>query len=121
MFTGPSVLPLVAILGPTASGKSSLAVSLAERLGGEVVACDSTQVYHGFDIGTAKPSAAERRAIPHHMIDVVSPAEVFTAGGDPQPAPQRPAGFKRPPPLPLFYSRTRLYFPAPLVCLCPSP
>lgn len=72
--------PLVAILGPTASGKSALAVALAERFGGEVLACDSTQVYRGFDIGTAKPSAEERRGIPHHLIDIVDPATVFTAG-----------------------------------------
>jgi len=72
--------PLVVILGPTASGKSALALSLAERFGGEVVACDSTQVYRGFDIGTAKPSPAERHGIPHHLIDIVEPSAVFTAG-----------------------------------------
>jgi tRNA dimethylallyltransferase len=71
---------LVAIVGPTASGKSALGVSLAERLGGEVLACDSTQVYRGFDIGTAKPTADERRGVPHHLIDVVDPSEVFHAG-----------------------------------------
>jgi tRNA dimethylallyltransferase len=76
-----SLLPLVAIVGPTASGKSTLGVWLAERLGGEVVACDSTQLYKGFDIGTAKPSLAERRGIPHHLIDVLAPAEDATAGG----------------------------------------
>lgn len=71
---------LVVILGPTASGKSGLAIALAERLNGEVVACDSTQVYRYFDIGTGKVPAAERRGIPHHMIDLVEPEEVFTAG-----------------------------------------
>lgn len=75
-----SLLPLVAIVGPTASGKSTLAVWLAERLGGEVVACDSTQLYRGFDIGTAKPTVAERRGIPHHLIDVLEPEETSTAG-----------------------------------------
>ncbi len=73
-------VPLVVILGPTASGKSALGVHVAERWGGEVVACDSTQVYRGFDIGTAKPDAAERRAIPHHLVDVIEPEEQFTAG-----------------------------------------
>jgi tRNA dimethylallyltransferase len=73
--------PLVAIVGPTASGKSALGVWLAERLGGEVVACDSTQLYRGFDIGTAKPSLSERRGIPHHLIDVLGPEEEATAGG----------------------------------------
>jgi tRNA dimethylallyltransferase len=121
MFTGPSVLPLVAILGPTASGKSSLAVSLAERLGGEVVACDSTQVYHGFDIGTAKPSAAERRAIPHHMIDVVSPAEVFTAGEYRKRALEVLADLSRRHQLPIFTVGTGLYFRALMEGLADAP
>jgi tRNA dimethylallyltransferase len=73
--------PLVVILGPTASGKSTLAVCLAEQIGGEVIACDSTQLYKGFDIGTAKPSLAERRGVPHHLIDVLRPTESATAGG----------------------------------------
>ncbi|HKV03916.1 MAG TPA: tRNA (adenosine(37)-N6)-dimethylallyltransferase MiaA [Candidatus Acidoferrales bacterium] len=71
---------LVVILGPTASGKSALAITLAEQLGGEVLACDSTQVYRHFDIGTGKVPAAEQRGIPHHLIDLVEPDEVFTAG-----------------------------------------
>jgi tRNA dimethylallyltransferase len=72
---------LVAIVGPTASGKSALGVWLAERLSGEVVACDSTQLYRGFDVGTAKPRVSERRDIPHHLIDVLGPEEPATAGG----------------------------------------
>src|ERR1700683_4498477 len=72
--------PLVAIVGPTASGKSSLGVCLAERLNGEILACDSTQVYRGFDVGTAKPSAGERREVPHHLLDLLEPHELFTAG-----------------------------------------
>ena len=71
---------LVVIVGPTASGKSALAITLAERLNGEVVACDSTQVYRYFDIGTGKVPAAERRGIRHHLIDLAEPDEVFTAG-----------------------------------------
>jgi tRNA dimethylallyltransferase len=74
-------LPLVVIVGSTASGKSTLAVWLALRLGGEVVACDSTQMYRGFDIGTAKPSAGERQGVPHHMVDLLDPSEDATAGG----------------------------------------
>ena len=73
-------LPLVAILGPTASGKSALALWLAQRLPAEIVACDSTQLYRGFDIGTAKPGVAERHAVPHHLLDVLSPEEPATAG-----------------------------------------
>ena len=72
--------PLVAVVGPTASGKSALAVELAERLGGEVINTDSMQVYRGFDIGTAKPSQAERRRVPHHLIDVADPTEDYSAG-----------------------------------------
>jgi tRNA dimethylallyltransferase len=75
------LLPLVAVVGPTASGKSSLGVWLAGEVGGEVMASDSTQLYKGFDIGTAKPAPAERREIPHHLIDVLKPEEEATAGG----------------------------------------
>jgi tRNA dimethylallyltransferase len=71
----------VALVGPTASGKSTLGVWLAEQFGGEVLACDSTQLYRGFDIGTAKPGQAERRGVPHHLIDVLTPTEDATAGG----------------------------------------
>jgi tRNA dimethylallyltransferase len=71
---------LIVILGPTASGKSALAISLAEALNGEIVCCDSTQVYRHFDIGTGKVPPGERRGIPHHMMDLVEPHEIFTAG-----------------------------------------
>lgn len=81
MTTDKSIAPLIVILGPTASGKSTLGVWLAERIGGEIVACDSTQLYKGFDIGTAKPSLVERRGVPHHLIDVLDPSEPATAGG----------------------------------------
>jgi len=74
-------LPLLVIVGPTASGKSTLAVWLAERLDGEVVACDSTQLYRGFNIGTAKPTEEERRGIPHHLLDVLDGTDASTAGG----------------------------------------
>jgi tRNA dimethylallyltransferase len=80
MTDNKPILPLVAIVGPTASGKSALGVWLAEQFAGEVVVCDSTQLYRGFDIGTAKPNPSERRNIPHHLIDVLDPAEEVTAG-----------------------------------------
>jgi tRNA dimethylallyltransferase len=70
---------LVAILGPTATGKSALGIALAGRFGGEIVSCDSTAVYRGFDIGTDKVPAGEQRGIPHHMIDVASPTEEYSA------------------------------------------
>jgi tRNA dimethylallyltransferase len=72
--------PLVAIVGPTASGKSALALTVAGRLRGEVVNFDSVQVYRGFDIGSGKLSVAERRGILHHLVDIVEPHQVFTAG-----------------------------------------
>ena len=67
------------MLGPTASGKSALGLSLAERFGGEILNCDSTAVYRGFDIGTDKVAADEQRGIPHHLIDIADPIEVYTA------------------------------------------
>jgi tRNA dimethylallyltransferase len=70
---------VVAILGPTATGKSALALALAERYGGEIINCDSTAVYRGFDIGTDKIAPADRRGIPHHLIDIVDPVEEYTA------------------------------------------
>jgi tRNA dimethylallyltransferase len=70
---------LIAILGATAVGKSALGIALAGRLGGEVVSCDSTAVYRGFDIGTDKVPHHERRGVPHHMIDVADPTEEYSA------------------------------------------
>jgi len=69
-----------ALLGPTASGKSTLALELAERLPLEIVSLDSAQVYRGMDIGTAKPSAAERHRVPHHLIDVIDPDRAYSTG-----------------------------------------
>jgi tRNA dimethylallyltransferase len=80
-FSGDAAdLPLVAVAGPTGSGKSDLAVAMATEFGGEVVNCDSLQVYRHFDLGTAKLALPDRRGIPHHLIDIVDPDEVFTAG-----------------------------------------
>ncbi len=66
---------IAVIAGPTASGKTELSLTLAERFNGEIVSADSMQIYRGMDIGTAKPSAAEQRRIPHHMLDVAEPGE----------------------------------------------
>ncbi len=73
-------LPLVVIAGPTASGKSDLALAIAEQFEGEIVSCDSMQVYRGFDIGTAKLAIGQRRAIPHHLLDIREPEATFSAG-----------------------------------------
>ncbi len=72
--------PLIALLGPTGSGKSEVALRLAARFGGEIVSCDSVQVFRFFNIGTAKTPLEDRRGIPHHLIDALNPDEVFTAG-----------------------------------------
>ena len=70
---------LLCLVGPTASGKSALALRLAEQLGGEIVSADSMQIYRGFDIGTGKPTAAERALVPHHLLDVAEPLEYWDA------------------------------------------
>jgi tRNA dimethylallyltransferase len=71
---------VLAIVGATATGKSALAMELAERLRGEIVNADALQVYRGFDIGTAKPSLADRERVPHHLIDILEPDETYSAG-----------------------------------------
>jgi tRNA dimethylallyltransferase len=73
------VRPLVAVLGPTATGKSALGIAIAEKFNGEIVNCDSTAVYRGFDIGTDKVPFDERRGIPHHLIDIADPTDEYTA------------------------------------------
>ncbi|WP_238325851.1 tRNA (adenosine(37)-N6)-dimethylallyltransferase MiaA [Bryobacter aggregatus] len=75
-----SISPLLAVVGPTASGKSALALHLACQFDGEIVNCDSLQIYKGMDIGTAKPALDERSVVPHHLFDIRTPSEVFTAG-----------------------------------------
>ena len=71
--------PLIAIVGPTGAGKSALALRLGRAYGGEIVSCDSLQVYRGLDIGSAKATAEERREVPHHLLDVVDPDQDFSA------------------------------------------
>jgi tRNA dimethylallyltransferase len=77
--SGPQPLAIL-LLGPTGSGKTALSLALAREFGGEIVSCDSVAVYRGMDIGSAKPSRAERAQIPHHLIDVADPDQLFTAG-----------------------------------------
>jgi tRNA dimethylallyltransferase len=71
--------PLIAILGPTATGKSALGIALAERFNGEIINCDSTAVYRGFDIGTDKVPVAQRRGVAHHLVDIADPTDEYTA------------------------------------------
>lgn len=120
-MNGLAELPLVAIVGPTASGKSALGVWLAERLNGEVVACDSTQLYRGFDIGTAKPSREERRGVAHHLLDVLDGDAEATAGGYRERAIQVLKELRGREKLPIFTVGTGLYLRALLEGLADVP
>src|SRR5436305_1232916 len=75
----PNQSPVVVVLGETGSGKTALGIKIAKQYNGEIISADSRTVYRGMDIGTAKPSLAERQGIPHHGFDLVSPGEHFTA------------------------------------------
>ncbi|MFZ0885596.1 MAG: tRNA (adenosine(37)-N6)-dimethylallyltransferase MiaA [Candidatus Acidiferrales bacterium] len=112
---------LVVILGPTAAGKSALGISLAERLDGEILVCDSTQVYRRFDIGTAKVPIAEQRGIPHHLVDLVEPIEVFTAGEYRRRALEVLDGLRRREKAPVLTAGTGLYLRALLEGLAEAP
>ncbi|MEJ2007836.1 MAG: tRNA (adenosine(37)-N6)-dimethylallyltransferase MiaA [Acidobacteriota bacterium] len=113
--------PLIAIAGPTAAGKSELALYLAERLGGEVVNYDSVQLYRGFDIGTGKLLQDERRGIPHHLIDCLDPAEAFTAGDFRREALSVLDGIRERGNLPVLAGGTGLYLRALLLGLFEGP
>ncbi|HEY7125402.1 MAG TPA: tRNA (adenosine(37)-N6)-dimethylallyltransferase MiaA [Ktedonobacterales bacterium] len=76
--SSPARVPLLVLAGPTATGKTGLAIALARRLGGEIVSADSRQIYRGMDIGTAKPTPEQRALVPHHLLDVVAPDESYT-------------------------------------------
>src|SRR5437867_12483980 len=112
---------LVCIVGPTASGKSALALDLAERLGGEIVSADSRQVYRDLEIGTAKPTAAERARVPHHCLDLVAPGEAFDAARFRDAARAAIADIARRGPAALAVGGTGLYVRALLRGLCPAP
>jgi tRNA dimethylallyltransferase len=115
------VSPLVAILGPTASGKSELALAVAERFGGEIVNYDSIQVYRHFNIGAAKLREAERRGIPHHLIDILEPDEVFTAGEFARRAAEVVRAIRDRGRLPVLAGGTGFYLRALLEGLFPGP
>ncbi len=121
----PSAAPsdplLLVILGPTASGKSSLALALAREFDGEIVSCDSVAVYRDFEIGTAKPTRADRELIPHHLIDVANPAEPFTAGEYARQARAAIADISSRGKLPIVVGGTGLYLRALLEGLFPGP
>jgi tRNA dimethylallyltransferase len=118
----PGNLPrLLVLLGPTASGKSALAIRLAQTFSGEVVACDSTQVYRHFDIGTGKVSKSEQGGIAHWMIDMVEPDRVFTAGDYRRDAEKILQGIRDRGKLPIVTAGTGLYLRALLEGLAEAP
>ena len=103
---------VVAILGPTASGKSELGLALAERLSGEIVCCDSVQVYRGMDIGTGKPTREEQTRCPHHLLDIVDPGEPFHAAAWAERARTTLDNIHRRSRTPIIVGGTGLYFRA---------
>jgi tRNA dimethylallyltransferase len=106
------MIPAVLIMGPTASGKSALAVALAERVDLEIVSVDSAQVYRGMDVGTAKPDAATRARVPHHLIDIVEPTESYSAARFRADALAAIATIRARGRVPLVAGGTMLYFKA---------
>lgn len=102
-------IPLLVIVGETASGKSALALDLAERYQGEIICADARTVYQGMDIGTAKPSAAEQAQVPHHLLDVVTPDQTFSAADFKRLAEAAIANIKNRGKLPILVGGTGLY------------
>jgi len=112
---------LVAVVGPTATGKSALGLGLAEAFGGEIVSCDSTAVYRGVDIGTDKLPDGERRDIPHHLIDVVSATETYSAAEYARAASAAMRGILGRGRLPILVGGTGFYYRALVRGLFPGP
>ncbi len=112
---------MLAVLGPTASGKSALGLALAERHNGEIINCDSTAVYRGFDIGTDKLSIEEQRGIPHHLIDIAEPTEVYTAARFARDAERAIRDIHARGKLPILVGGTGFYYRALVRGLFPGP
>ena len=112
---------LVVVLGPTASGKTSLSLALAERFSGEIINCDSVAMYREFDIGTAKATSSERARVPHHLLDCVAPTDHITAGEYARQARHVLEEIKARSHLPIVVGGTGLYLRALLEGLFPGP
>jgi tRNA dimethylallyltransferase len=106
------VIPTVLLMGPTAAGKSAVALALAARFDGEIVSADSAQVYRGMDIGTAKPDAAIRAKVPHHLLDLIDPTEAYSAARFCADAAASIAGIRARGRIPIVAGGTMLYFKA---------
>jgi tRNA dimethylallyltransferase len=119
--TPPRLRWVLAVLGQTATGKSSLALALAERYGGEIINCDSTAVYRGFDIGTDKVPLEARRGVPHHLIDIVEPTGDYTAARYAREASQTIAEVHGRGRLPIVVGGTGFYYRALTRGLFPGP
>jgi tRNA dimethylallyltransferase len=113
--------PLIVLVGPTASGKTSLALHLAQKFNGEIVSCDSVAVYREMEIGTAKPSQEERALVPHHMIDIAWPDESCTAGDYSRQAREALTGIIERGHIPIVAGGTGLYLRALIDGLFPAP
>ena len=113
--------PLIAVLGPTATGKSALGIAIAERFDGEIINCDSTAVYRGFDIGTDKVPVEQRRGIPHHLIDIADPTDEYTAAQFGRDAAAIVAGIHARGKLPIVVGGTGFYYRALTRGLFPGP
>src|SRR3989338_9616067 len=112
---------MIVLVGPTASGKTALSVMLAQSLGGEIVAADSMQVYRGMEIGTNKPSEEDRRAVPHHGLDLVDPGAEFTVAMYRKYALAALKAIHARGRVPILVGGTGLYVRAVLDGLCPAP
>jgi tRNA dimethylallyltransferase len=112
---------LLAVLGPTATGKTALGIRIAEAFGGEIISCDSTAVYRGIDIGTDKPSEADRRRVPHHLLDVVGPDEVYSAARFAADAARAMDGIAQRGRLPILVGGTGFYYRALVRGIFPGP
>lgn len=119
--TKEPLLPLIVVAGPTASGKTSLAIRLAQQFSGEIVSCDSVAVYRGMEIGSAKPTLEERELVPHHLIDVAWPDEQFTAGDYSRLAREALDGITQRGRVPIVAGGTGLYLRALIDGLFPAP